>query len=36
MLIPQELQLSLFFARVGKMWGKFKQKKKLSIELSNT
>ena len=40
MLIPQELQLSrltaIFFARVGKMWGKFKQKKKLSIELSNT
>jgi hypothetical protein len=38
--IPQIVTLTrltaIFFARVGKMWGKFKQKKKLSIELSNT
>ena len=33
--IPQIVTLTHvdpFFARVGKMWGKFKQKKKLSIE----
>ena len=37
--IPQIVTLTLFCTcgeNVGKMWGKFKQKKKLSIELSNT
>ena len=34
--IPQIVTLTLFFARVGKMWGKFRQKKKPSIELSIT
>ena len=33
---PPRITTEPFFARVGKMWGKFKQKKKLSIELSNT
>ena len=28
--IPQIVTLILFFARMGKMWGKFHKKKKLS------
>ena len=33
---PSGFYVDPIFAFVGKMWGKFKQKKKLSIELSNT
>lgn len=34
--IPQVFTLILYFAPVGKMWGKTEQIKKLSIYLSNT